>query len=157
QVARCALSLREVLPTVPMAIATGRSEVGRPKTTGDAIERAAALLDAARAKAPRIALDEVTAALLDPRFEVVEDEAGLRLVALRLVAPEAGRLLGKVTAMVGREWELGSIENMFRGCVDEREARAVLVTGAAGMGKSRLAFEAAASLRQAHPGLEVWW
>jgi hypothetical protein len=193
--ARCALFLRDVLPEAPMAIATGRSEVGLRQNVGDIIERAVLLLDAACAGgAPRIALDDLTAALLDPRFEVEvasareggaplessvvrrrssaggsadgprapqpsspDCEGVLCLRGMRPIAPGSRTLLGRATTMVGREWEVGTIETIFRNCVDEGDGRPVLVTGAAGMGKSRLVFEAVASLRRAHPGAEVWW
>ncbi len=178
--ARCALALRALLPLAPMAIATGRGEVGPHKPTGDAIddggsarrsaelrpqtpgERAATLLAGSAALAagregPPIAVDDVTAALLDPRFQVRRSADGLALVGMRAVDTPARTLLGRATIMVGREWELASIESLFRTCVDEREARPVLVTGPAGMGKSRLAHEAVGALRRLLPELTVWW
>ena len=160
RVAEIALALRAVLPGAPMAIATGRADVGRRWLIGDAIERAALLLgtsgDAAGA-AVGIAVDDVTAALLDPRFEIERDGAALRLAGARLAEAPARTVLGRATPMLGREWEMRSIETFFRECVEEPGARPVLVTGAAGMGKSRLAHEVVASLRRATPDLEVWW
>jgi tetratricopeptide (TPR) repeat protein len=168
--ARCALALRAAAPEAAIAIATGRTEVARQRTTGDAIDRAALLLAACHDRASQvdtgisaaraagaIVIDELTAALLDARFQVETGEGGLRLVGMRFVEAGSRTLLGRATTMVGRDWELGSIESIFRTCVEEREARPVLVTGAPGMGKSRLAAEAVASLRRAIPGVEVWW
>src|SRR5262249_7660955 len=52
-------------------------------------------------------------------------------------------LLGKATPCVGRDRELATIEATLRECIDESVARAVLVTGAPGIGKSRVASEIA--------------
>jgi serine/threonine protein kinase len=162
--ARCALALRGALPDAPMAIATGRGEVGRRHTTGDAIERAALLLSCQIAALgahdpPEIVMDAVTSALLDPRFDVVPGAASgtLSLLGMRAAHTPARPLLGRATPLVGREWEIGSIESIFRTCVDEGEARPLLVTAPAGMGKSRLAHEAVGILRRAFPETEVWW
>ena len=65
QAAQCALALRAALPGRPLALTTGRAEVGTV-LAGDTIDRAARLLDAGRASAGSagIVLDEVTAGLL---------------------------------------------------------------------------------------------
>ncbi len=173
--ARFALALRAVLPDVPMALATGRAEVARGLPVGEAIERATLLLgrraDAARAgeraskrrggaPGPRppavIAVDHVTAALLGPRFQVTDGEDGLALEGPRELALEARTLLGLATPMVGRAWELASVEALFFECVEEPQARALLVTAPAGMGKSRLGHEVVGALRRQLPDLEVW-
>ncbi|APR79751.1 Adenylate cyclase [Minicystis rosea] len=163
--ARCALALHTALPSAPMALATGRSEVARLLPVGEAIERAAQMLSRRREALwalppeppPRavIAVDEVTAALLGPRFDVAPDNDGLTLRGLRPLDTGARTLLGQATPMVGRDWEIGSIESLFRECMEEG-ARAVLITAPAGMGKSRLAHEVVRALRRRVPELEVW-
>ena len=50
-------------------------------------------------------------------------------------------LLGKPTPCVGREAELSSLEAQLASCIEESEARAVLVTAPPGAGKSRLRHE----------------
>ncbi len=153
--ARCALAVRAALPGVPIAIATGRKQVGAGQPRGHAIERAAELL--ARASPTDIAIDEVTAALLDARFDVDALPGGEhRLLGIRAAETAARTLLGKATPMVGREWELDAIRSTFRAVVEEPAARSVLVTGAAGMGKSRLAHEAVRALRDDYPDVQVW-
>lgn len=156
RVAEIALALRSALPAARMAIATGRAEVGRLRLIGDAIDRAAVLLGARGDDAAGIAIDDVTAALLDPRFETAREDGELRLLGARLAEAPARTVLGRVTPMLGREWEMRSIETFFRECAEEPAARPVLVTGAAGMGKSRLAHEVVAALRRATPNVEVW-
>ena len=162
-----ALALRAALPEVPMALATGRGEVARGMPVGEAIERAALLLgrradvatEAARAGRrlpPVIALDDVTAELLGPRFDVIDDEDGRTLSGVRERSLGARTLLGLSTPMLGRAWELSSIETLFLECAEEPLARALLVTAPAGMGKSRLGHEVVRALRSRLPELQVW-
>jgi tetratricopeptide (TPR) repeat protein len=152
QAARCALALRAALPGVPIGVAMLRSAPAMDA----AIDRAAALLErSARASAPVIAIDEVVAALLDPRFEVRAGEDGVDLVGMQENGG-ARTVLGKTTALVGREWEVSTIQTFFRECVEESTARAVLVTGPAGIGKSRLAHEIVRAIARAHPDAAVW-
>ncbi|MEZ4307893.1 MAG: protein kinase [Polyangiaceae bacterium] len=165
RVADIAVAIRTMLPQGLMAIATGRAEVGGPQLIGDALERAAHLLESevtrARTDPARetavIAVDEVSAALLDPRFEVLREGERIVLGGARASETPARTVLGRVTPMLGREWEMRSIESFFRECVEDPAARPVLVTGAAGMGKSRLAHEAVKTLRRKFPDVEVWW
>ncbi|MCC6523861.1 MAG: AAA family ATPase [Polyangiaceae bacterium] len=57
---------------------------------------------------------------------------------------------------VGRQRELSILEATATECRDESVARAMLVTGEAGVGKSRLRFELAARLLRRQEGWEVW-
>ena len=73
-------------------------------------------------------------------------------------------LLGKPTPCVGRDKELGLLEGTLRECVSDSVARAVVVTGPAGQGKSRLRREferkarelGAGSGRSSLPGPTRW-
>ena len=126
--ARFALDLRKELPGVPMALATGRGDVKRRVPVGDTIDRAAnllvgraeAVISAARAGLPPpspIAVDDVTAALLGTRFTVREGAGGLSLEGVGEDEAGARRLLGQVFPMMGRDWELSSIESLFMECI----------------------------------------
>ena len=168
--ARCALALRPLLPGAGMAIATGRGLCNadanaarsgaapvRGAPVGEAIDRAVDLLFArgdtavvAMDSTPEeadsdIALDEVTAGLLQHRVRIHEarDDRGACYVLLgaRGHRSTAYNLLGKPTRCVGRDSELATLERLFDACRHELAARAVLVTGPAGAGKSRLAHE----------------
>src|SRR5262249_60170023 len=73
--ARCALAMSALAPHRPLAIAMGRTESGSRLPEGDVIDRASRpLADLARRPGdlPSIARDEVSAGLLDARFDVVE-------------------------------------------------------------------------------------
>src|SRR5262249_12468938 len=103
-----------------------------------------------------IALDEVTAGLLDARFEVREGDDGLWLWGEHELAEGARTLLGKPTACVGRDWELAALVQQWDDCVEEPVARAVLVTAPAGMGKSRLAHELVSRVRKDGRAPSIW-
>jgi tetratricopeptide (TPR) repeat protein len=166
QAAQCALALRDALPGRSMALTTGRAQIGM-LLAGEAIDRAALLLadsagEASAEPEARIVLDDVTAGLLGARFEVREVGGRLEL-ADELDVDEGPRtLLGKATPCVGREREIGALEATFAECAGEPVARAVLVTAAAGAGKSRLRNEVVSRLRRSPAAasgtmsVEIW-
>ena len=109
---------------------------------------------------PPIRLDEVTAALLEGRFRIGGDASARELLGEGEPVDAGRTLLGKATPFVGRERELGALLATFDECVGEPVARAVLVTGAAGVGKSRLRHEIIGRLLRRGEGegtrLEIW-
>ncbi|MBI4511586.1 MAG: protein kinase [Deltaproteobacteria bacterium] len=165
QAARLALAMRSVLPHAPMALATGRGEVSGRSLVGEAIDRAARLLrtrggmvskgQAGAGQRP-IWLDEVTAGLLDVRFELGGDSDCLELIGERELVEKARTLLGRPTPCVGRERELRTLASIFEECQAEPSARCVLVTAPAGTGKTRLRQELVRMLRQRPRGTEIW-
>jgi eukaryotic-like serine/threonine-protein kinase len=150
QAALCALAVRASIPDRPMVLATGRGEVAGRLPVGEAIDRAARMLHARKAgraatgaqsergRAAPIAIDEVTAGLLGARFEIGGDAAGLELRGERAVHEVSRTVLGKPTACIGRDREIAVLDGVFGECVEESVARVVLVTGAPGIGKSRI-------------------
>ncbi len=145
QAARCALAMRAVVPSAPMALAIGRGVIAGRWPVGEAIDRAARLLRASapveKPSAPPVRIDDVTAGLLDVRFDLGGDRAGLYLRGERDVVEGGRTLLGKPTPCVGRDRELGVLAGLLDECLSEPMARAVLVTGPAGVGKSRVRYE----------------
>src|SRR5262249_4159947 len=97
-----------------------------------------------RAARPGVWLDDVTAGLLDNRFQLAGAGARLQLTG-ELRGDTVRKLLGRPTPFVGRERELATLEAAFAGCADG-QATAVLVSGPAGSGKSRLRYELALRL-----------
>jgi hypothetical protein len=134
--AACALQLRAAFPLARVALATGRARTTAGTPAGPVIDLAAALL--ARSTAPGIRIDEVTAGLLGERFEV---GPGRELLAPRSDAEPPCTLLGRPTPCVGRDRELSLLELTLRECISDSVARAVVVNGPAGQGKSRLCHE----------------
>jgi tetratricopeptide (TPR) repeat protein len=155
--ARCALRLLASQPLSRVALATARGEVAGKLPIGDVIERAGALVRAladSTQTATHVLLDETTASLLDERFEIAKTATGLQLRGERDAASPARLLLGRPTPCVGRERELRELAATFEECVATRTAAVVLVTGAAGVGKSRLRRELVARLGDR--GVRVW-
>jgi tetratricopeptide (TPR) repeat protein len=157
--AHLALSLRTLVPDRAIALATGQGE-GVALPLGAVIDRAARGLtrpiQRKKDTLPPIAIDEVTAALLDPRFEWVESVGEPVLIGEREHAGAARTLLGKPTPCVGRERELRMLEGIFAAAVEEHVAHAVLVTAPAGMGKSRLVHELIGAIRRRDEPCAVW-
>ena len=153
QAARCALALKAVAPIPPIALATGRGVMAGRWPVGEAIDRAVRMLDA---RTPFVRIDGVTAGLLDARFDVGGDAQGLYLVGERDPIEVTRTLMGRSTPCVGRDRELAVLTGLYDECVNEPIARAVLVTGAPGVGKSRLRFELVNRVRARGEPVEVW-
>ena len=153
--ARAALALRAVLPDARIALSTGRGEQAQGRPVGEAIDRALELLSSGVHGQPTattpvrpVLLDEVTAGLLDPRFDVSGEGAALALKGTRELVEPARTLLGKPTSCVGRQRELITLEATYAECAAESVARAVLVTAPVGYGKSRVRHELLRRLRR---------
>ncbi len=135
--ARAALATERQAPDACVVLATGFGQLTGRLPVGAVVERAGALAVLPRA----LRVDDVTAGLLPPRFELDADQHGLILKAERSSGTPARLLLGKPTPCVGRERELIALEAAVDESFEERVARAVLLTGPAGVGKSRIRFE----------------
>ena len=147
QAARCALAMRALAPDLRIALATGRAVVEDRWPVGEVIDRVARLIREPRPRvigevgAPSVRIDDVTAGLLDRRFELSGTADARELLGEHAEADESRPLLGKPTPCVGRERELATLEAVFDECVAESLAHAVLITAPAGVGKSRVRHE----------------
>jgi serine/threonine protein kinase/tetratricopeptide (TPR) repeat protein len=144
QAARAALFLRRGFPRALVALATGRAVIHQRGLVGQVIDDAVALLGAAGDSAASgdaiagVRIDEVTAALLGDRLAVERTPAG----ALQLTGEPRhharSRAREQRSPFVGRNSELATLVATLDECLDESVTRALLVTGPAGFGKSRL-------------------
>jgi tetratricopeptide (TPR) repeat protein len=150
---RLALALRDALSGVPIALATGHAELGA-RAMGDVIDRAVAAVTAKNRVANAVAIDDTTAGLLGPTFVVQASAAGLALEAERAETMQVRTLLGKPTPCVGRDRELAFLDATLAECESDDVARCVLVTGPAGVGKSRLRYEWLRKIESRN--VEVW-
>jgi len=150
---RCALDLAAAQRGARIVVATGCAQIDGQLRSGAVIDRAAAMIAAAGAGA-EIGLDEVTAGLLGDRFELRRGPSGSALLRERApfereaasdqggsgprdVHPRTSRRL----PFVGRKREVEMLEAVYDECVSESTARVVIVSGTAGIGKSRLGAE----------------
>ncbi|MEO7092826.1 MAG: AAA family ATPase, partial [Polyangiales bacterium] len=177
QAARFALALREVVKNGPIVLATGRGVVTGRTPVGEVLDRAARLLQEGSnptavstetpsgepvdlaARGPTtgtpIRIDDVTAGLLDLRFDVADDPNGRELRGTRDSSDSARTVLGRATSCVGRDRDLSTLEATFLEVASESVARAVLVVGTAGLGKSRLRREFLRRVRRRGEPVEV--
>ncbi|MBI5514158.1 MAG: protein kinase [Deltaproteobacteria bacterium] len=146
--ARCALALSDLVPSLPLALATGRGRFFGSWPIGEVLDRATALLRAAPPDtAPRgVRIDRLTATLLTGRFGVALGSDGAPLLVGSRHHTERTSLTPAPVEFVGRERELRTLTLLAEESAAEPLARPVLVTGSAGLGKSRLRLELLASL-----------
>ncbi len=102
-------------------------------------------------------MTQLTAGLLGGRFTVEGEGEGLALLGEREALGEEARVfLGRAIPCVGRERELRALEEAFDACVSDPCARAVIVVGDVGVGKSRLRNELVRSLSARGEAMEHW-
>jgi len=152
--ARCALALRALLADLPLAVCTGRGRMHGRLPIGDVIDRGVALLQ--DSLPGLIAVDTMTAGLLDARFEIDGAAGGLYLRTEREFADASRTVMGKAVPCLGREPELALLEGIFASVVAEREAQCVLISAPAGMGKSRLRQELISRLQHRGERFELF-
>ncbi len=137
--ARCALAVRDGLPDAHGVLVTGFAEMSGRGPVGPAVERAAKLLEVIlQEPGGQIYVDEVSAGLLETRFDLGAEGVLRRLGAEHFLGVGSRRLLGKPTPCVGRNKELSFLEACYDECLDEGLAQPLVVLGEAGVGKSRL-------------------
>ncbi len=152
---RCALALRAEHPSKPIAVATGRAVLEGDRMLGEVIEHAIALLPSGSPASNDIKLDDVTAGLVSARFPVAQ-EADECLLRPASAAPKEPRLMGRPTPFVGRRSEMAALTAALDECIDEHVARVVIVTGPAGIGKSRLERELVAHAATYGSDVVIW-
>ncbi|HZF52634.1 MAG TPA: protein kinase [Polyangiaceae bacterium] len=154
--AKAASSLWVLLDQAPMAILSGHSVPSARLPGGGVVEQGASLVTSDLAQEGLIYVDDVTAGLLDATFDVVKSPSGFLLRGERQTARAARMLLGKPTPCVGRDREIAALLGVLDECASEPVARPVLVTGAPGVGKSRLRDELLERIARRDDPVEVW-
>jgi hypothetical protein len=144
--ARAALRIKSLWPEALISLATGRGAKQGRTAVGEVVDRAVRGLSREPPGGPEAAeggvwIDDLSAQLLGPRFLLSRTGEGALLTGEDKGADVSRPLLGKPTPCVGRDVELGHLEAQLAACIEEGEARAVIVTAGPGMGKSRLRHE----------------
>jgi eukaryotic-like serine/threonine-protein kinase len=154
----CALFVKERWHEGMVVLTTGMSLRGRPLPVGEVMDKAGELLHQMESQRiptlSHVAVDETTAGLLEPQFELDKAMPGTFLLLRERLEADASRpLLGRPTPCVGREEELAMLEAALVSCVEGSAARALLMTAPAGTGKSRLRHEFLRRLERQGPRL----
>jgi tetratricopeptide (TPR) repeat protein len=136
--ASCAVRLRRALRE-RCRCTIGMGPVGRSAAapTGPVLDRCVALLNAAEAGG--IVLDDGVVGFLGDSFEVAP--CGTVRMLVGEAEPQDGQAGASAVVLVGRERELSLLDGTLTECIAEPVARAVVVTGEPGIGKSRLSRE----------------
>ncbi|MCC6552790.1 MAG: protein kinase, partial [Polyangiaceae bacterium] len=145
--ARAALTVAHAMPSARVSVAVGHAVRGRESLACEALERAARQLESAAPGVVRI--DAYATAALEGRFFVQEDAHGGALVREDSSGFGARQLLGRPTPTVGREKEIALLQGLYSELVEDGTPRAALVTGPAGIGKSRVRSELVQRLEMA--------
>lgn len=161
---RCAQALLGELASFRFAVALGRGVVTGGLPVGEVIERAAALLrmEVDPLETPAVVVDEPTAALIGEHFELDTQATahGTRRLARvrreRSLAARHRTLLGRRMPCFGRERELTTLDATLTECIEESVARAVLVTGAPGVGKTRVLAEFLSNVQSKTPEVAIF-
>ena len=149
--ATLALALRDVLPAARLALAAGAIDSTWQPSACDVVARGVSLL---AGSTPGLQIDRNSAALLEGRFDLGMRDKTLLLLGERTTVDVPRRLLGRATPFVGRSNELRTLEESYQRAISEGRAQATVITGVAGIGKSRLRHELLARLRA--PKLRTW-
>ena len=132
------LGMRVARINATVGVATGRTRIDRTRPTGEVVDRAAALArDAARGQ---VLADTTTTELTRGRYELQLRGDGSAVVGTPI--PGRKETAGGGVPFVGREAELAQIVAAFERSVEDKTPIVVTVTGAPGMGKTRLRREA---------------
>ncbi len=128
-----------------VGIATGRTRVDRTRPTGEVVDRAAAL--ARDAERGQVLVDTTTSELARGRYELQVRSDGTASVG-NVVRQKKDYTGG--APFVGREAELSQIMSAYERCEEDHTPVVVTITGAPGIGKTRLRREAV-SMIGLHP------
>jgi len=152
--ARCALKLKAARHDSTMGMSLGHAVSEEELRSGELIERATRLLGSEHRGA--IHVEPEIKRLLDSRFEIVVEADGRARLLFEKGVREAPRtVLGREVPCLGREREVRQLEGFFEACVEEGQAQVVVMSGAAGCGKSRVAHEFIERLRDSGQSFEL--
>ncbi len=145
--ARSALRLKALLPLEIVALFTGRSMGGNPLVVGELIDRTASLVQLMSLMtfpnrlSSGIVIDDATRSLVGGRFVVVEGAGHWILQSERAHDYLKRSVLGRQVPCLGRDRDMRLMFDYVNDGFEQSAARAILLVGPAGIGKSRLRFE----------------
>ena len=131
------LGLRLAKTGCRVGVATGRTRIDRTRPTGEVVDRAAAL--SRDAEKGQVLADTTTSELARGRFELQARDDGAAVVGDKVVGKKEA---AGGSPFVGREADLSQIVNAYERCQEDKTPIVVTMTGAPGIGKTRLRREA---------------
>lgn len=137
--ARAALLVAQGHVGARAVVAVGHAVRGRMNLAGEALDRAAKQLELTHPG--QVRLDAHVIPALEGRFVVHQDTEGGVLLREDPSSFGARLLLGRSSQTVGRDKEIALLTGVFRELVEEGTPRGAIVTGPAGVGKSRVRAE----------------
>lgn len=140
-----------------LALVIGRVTTDRSELlSSDAIERGMATLACLPPdkSLPKIAVDAASARLLTAQFVLTHDADGTSFLhAERRADDSVVRFAGSSSTTIGREREINTLVSLAQECANESIARATIVVGAPGVGKTRIRIEAVSRVQSAVPAV----
>lgn len=134
------LRLKQAWPDWSIAIGAGQFRSEEIPNIESLFRRTSSLIDPTPTDA--ITLDCELRRILNPRFEITYDSGPRAYVLFEKSLRDAPRtFLGREIPCVGREREIGNLEGLYSECVEESTPQVMILLGAAGVGKSRIAYE----------------
>jgi tetratricopeptide (TPR) repeat protein len=152
--ARCALKVKLARPDSSLGISLGHAIKQGELRTDQLVSSAVRLVS--KQHLGSIHVSEEIKRLLDARFEIVVEPDGRARLLFEKGLREAPRtVLGQEIPCLGRDREIRELDSLFEACVEEPLAQAVLLTGSAGCGKSRVVYEFLERKRDSGHGFEL--
>ena len=140
------LGLRLAKAGCRVGVATGRTRIDRTRPTGEVVDRAAAM--SRDAQKGQVFADTTTSELARGRYEMQVRADGTSVVGARMTAKKEGVAGG--SPFVGREADLSQIVSAYERCQEDKTPIIVTISGAPGIGKTRLRREAVSRITS-HP------
>ena len=138
--ARCALKVKLARPDSSLGISLGHAVKELELRTDQLVNSAVRLVS--KQHLGSIHISEEIKRLLEARFEIVVEPDGRARLLFEKGLREAPRtVLGQEIPCLGRDREIRELDSLFEACVEEPLAQAVLLSGSAGCGKSRVVYE----------------
>jgi tetratricopeptide (TPR) repeat protein len=139
------LGLRLAKAGCRVGVATGRTRIDRTRPTGEVVDRAAAL--SRDAQKGQVFADTTTSELARGRYEMAVRADGTSVVGPKNTAKKE---VAGGSPFVGREADLSQIVSAYERCQEDRTPIIVTISGAPGIGKTRLRREAVSRIAS-HP------